>query len=111
MTNKTKMTKEEFINLLSKMNKDDEIIDFTKASEKTNTFVHDFMLWMLTRNGEIIDEIGSDIYYTMHEENGHQAIHTLEETEDKMIFTSKYEDMEVVSELDFENRVFTLETN
>ncbi|PGQ40309.1 hypothetical protein COA19_12390 [Bacillus thuringiensis] len=111
MTNKTKMTKEEFINLLNRMNKDDEIIDLTKASEKTNELVHTFMLWGLVVREELIDEIAMDIYNTMNEENEHQAIHTLEEIEGKMVFASKYEDMEVVSELDFENGVFTLETN
>lgn len=111
MTNKTKMTKQELINLLNKMNKDDEMIDLTKASENTNELVHTFLLWGLVSREELIDEIAMDIYNTMNEENEHQAIHTLEETEGMMIFTSKYEDMEVVSELDFENGVFTLESN
>ncbi|OTW70615.1 hypothetical protein BK727_13120 [Bacillus thuringiensis serovar roskildiensis] len=111
MTNKTKMTKEDFINILNKMNKSDEMIDLTKASEKTNTLVHTFMLWGLVLREELIDEIAMDIYNTMNEENEHQAIHTLEEKEGVIIFISKYEDMEVVSELDFENGVLTLETN
>ncbi|OOR68495.1 hypothetical protein [Bacillus mycoides] len=111
MTNTTKMTKQEFINVLNKMRKDSEKIDFTKASEETNKLVHTFLLWGLVSREELIDEIAMDIYKTMNEENEHQAIHTLEEIEDKMIFTSEYENMEVVSELDFENGVFTLETN
>lgn len=108
MTNKTKMTKEDFINILNKMNKSDEIIDLTRTSEETNTLVHTFLLWGLVHREELIDEIAMDIYNTMNE---HQAIHTFEEKEGVLIFISKYEDMEVVSELDFENGVLTLETN
>ncbi|SEA91514.1 hypothetical protein [Bacillus nitratireducens] len=110
MTNTTKMTKQEFINRVNKVRKDRENIDFTKASKEANTFVHSFLLMGLVSRGEIIDEIALDINYTLHGENEHQAIHTFEETESSMTYTSKYENMEIVSLLDFENSVFELET-
>lgn len=111
MKNTTKMTKQEFINRVNEVRKDCENIDFTKASKETNTFIHSFLLMGLVSREEIIDEIALDINNTMHEETEHEVIHALKEVNDTMIFTSKYENVELVSELDFESGVFTLEPN